>query len=174
MFSAARVRFSAGLESPTIAIVDHANPIIAFRVAGGTNVFFGLAESDLGTVSYQWQKSTNAGATWQDIDNGNNDPTVLVVQNIVDADDGTRFRFVAAVVGQPSVTSMSALLRVPILTITQQPANTTTSSGSASFTVSVAVNISYSELPRRPSIAWQRSSDDGASWVSVSEVNSSV
>ena len=121
-------------------------------VTAGQPASFTVAASGTAPLAYQWQRNgvAIAGAT----------TTTYTIAATVLADSGAVFRAVVTNVAG-SATSNNATLTVvaaaPVLTITQQPANTTVVAGtSASF--SVAATCSSGTLV----VQWQRSQGSGA------------
>lgn len=112
------------------------------------------------SLSYQWQASSD-GSTFADIAGATS--ATLVLETVVVADDGKRFRVVITN-AQGVVTSPAARLAVtpaPVApTFTTSPVGATVVVGSgATFTVAV------SGVPV-PTLAWQ-SSVDGATWTTL-------
>jgi hypothetical protein len=63
-----------------------------------------------GTLSYQWQKSVNAGASWSAIQSATS-PT-LVLSGLTAGDSGTMYRAIVSAPGMASATSLPATLTV--------------------------------------------------------------
>jgi len=63
-----------------------------------------------GTLSYQWQLSTDAGSTWSDISGATS--ATLSLSGLTTADNGKRYRCVVSATGVASVTTNSATLTV--------------------------------------------------------------
>jgi hypothetical protein len=112
--------------------------------------------------NYQWQRSTDGGATWADIA-GATAATYNTGATITAMND-QRYR---VVVGNASgsVTSFAAVLTVnptPTLPVfTAQPANQSVSAGSAAAFTVTAIGTPA------PTLQWQRSTDGGVSWTPI-------
>jgi len=63
-----------------------------------------------GAVSYQWQLSVDAGATWTNVANATS--ATLSLSNLTQADNGKRYRVAASATGATTVYSQSATLTV--------------------------------------------------------------
>ncbi|NBW11321.1 MAG: hypothetical protein EBR82_25145, partial [Caulobacteraceae bacterium] len=63
-----------------------------------------------GTVSYQWQLSTDAGATWTNISGATS--STLALTNLTSADNGKRYRVAASATGATTAYSQAAILTV--------------------------------------------------------------
>jgi hypothetical protein len=69
------------------------------------------ATSDGGAaVSYQWQRSLDAGTTWANVSNATT--STLSLTGLTTADNGTRYRVLASATGASTMTSQSATLTV--------------------------------------------------------------
>lgn len=108
--------WSAGLVgSKTIAKPDTNSPnstLVIDRViaeSGGTATFSVSASISSGSLSYQWQRSLNAGATWSNISGA----TLSTLSfTATPADTGQRYRCQISADGVPSVTTDSVTLTV--------------------------------------------------------------
>jgi hypothetical protein len=80
-------------------------------VVTGTATFAASASvSGGGSVSYQWQLSTDAGATWSNIAGATS--STLSLTGLTTADSGTRYRVAVSATGATTVYSQSAILTV--------------------------------------------------------------
>ncbi|HEX4877766.1 MAG TPA: zinc-dependent metalloprotease family protein [Chitinophagaceae bacterium] len=135
-------------------------------ICEGTGTSFSAAASGTG-LNYQWEVSTNGGASWANVVNNANysgatTPT-LTLTNTPPAFNGYRYRCnITSPPCTPGITT-SALLTVNTFpVITAQPVNTAICEGgnpSFSVTATTAVgSLSYQ---------WQVSTNGGSSWTSI-------
>ena len=132
--------------------------------AGGTQVFSVTAAG--GTLSYQWQLSTNGGTSWSNI-TGANSNTYSVV-GITLGMNGYQYRCVVTGTCPPTtVTSSAATLSVTsTLSITGQPSSQIVCEGAAvSFNTTASGASNYQ---------WQLSTDGGVSWSAISGATTST
>ena len=135
-------------------------------VLSGQTAVFAVAATASPSPSYQWQISTDSGATWSPVDAGIGGTTPLFSTAPTQlADNGRLYRCVATN-SAGTATSRTAVLTVqpaPALSVvTQQPQNASVLVGQpATFSV-VAVGTPS------PTYRWQVSLDSGASWSDVS------
>lgn len=61
-------------------------------------------------ISYQWQTSADAGATWGNVTNAT--ATTLSLVNLTQSDNGTRYRALASATGASTQPSQSATLTI--------------------------------------------------------------
>lgn len=115
--------------------------------------------SPAGALEYQWQRSTDSGATWQNIAGATG--SSLSLSSLGSQNNGEHYRVIASA-GGGSLTSQAATLSSATITITQQPANQTAVSGEATFSVAATVSPSGT-----PTYQWQRSTEGGSSWVDI-------
>src|SRR5207249_4431781 len=112
-------------------------------VGAGTNVTFSTAASGIPAPTYQWQLSTNGGATWTSLTNAapysGTTTVTLTLTGATAGLSGSQYRAFAAN-SAGTATSMAASLTVntaPV--ITTQPTNQTVTAGqSTSFTVAAS------------------------------------
>ena len=138
-------------------------PQSATVCAGATQGFSVTAAG--GTLSYQWQTSTDGGANWSNIP-GANSGSYLVV-GITLGMNGNQYRCVVTGTCPPTTnTSSAATLSVTnALSITAQPSNQTICEGSnATFSITAIGASSYQ---------WQVSTDGGATYTAISGANAS-
>lgn len=131
---------------------------VSQTVLDGTGATFSAAVSCSGTTR-RWQRSTDDGASWQDIAGASQQAYSIAAVDV--AMNGHRFR-AAASAGSTTVFSSAATLTVsaPVATaITAQPADASAvAGGNASFAVTATgTSLSYQ---------WQ-SSPDGAAWSNL-------
>ena len=140
-----------GGSGPSPAVIT-AQPTDQSVVAGSTAAFHVTAS---GATGYQWQRSTDGGATFTSVSGASAASYTTAVTTL--ADSGAKYR-VAVTGGGNSVTSAAATLTVTAAvvapTITAHPADQAISAGQdASFSVTAAgSSMSYQ---------WQRSTDGG-------------
>lgn len=110
-------------------------------------------------LSYQWQLSTDGGATWGNV-TGANTPT-LTLTGVTSGMNNYRYRVIVTNACPSSVTSTAVTLTVSDpANITAQPVNVTVCSGNnASFSVTATgTNITYQ---------WQVSTDGGTTFTNI-------
>lgn len=122
-------------------------------------------------VSYQWQVSSNNGATWANIPNGA-DPsgsvyagitTNLTISNLAVSLNNNLYRYLASGLGC-NVTSGNIILGVPALAVVVDPANAVVdASNNATFTVAA----SGGSTPY--SYRWTVSTNGGATYTPISD-----
>ena len=129
-------------------------------------VTFIAAASGSPSPTVQWQLSTDNGSTFNDI-SGANASTYSTVASDSDDEDQYRAVFTNAA---GTATSNAATLTVPASApqITQQPANRAVVAGNAASFTAGAVGTPA------PSVKWQVSMDNGASWGDVSGATSAT
>ena len=130
----------------------------------GSNANFSVAASGT-NPTYNWQVSTDNGATWNNVSPANT-TAALTVSSVTAGMDGYQYRCqVAGTCTAVAVNSTTAILTVNnSLSITSQPANTAVCVGNtANFSITVAGS--------NPTYNWQVSTDNGATWNNVSPVN---
>jgi RHS repeat-associated protein len=151
--SAAATLTVTGVSTPAAAIT--APPASQSVVAGATATFTVVA---INATDYQWQRSTDGGSSYSDIDGATAASYTTPVTAL--SDSGTRYRVIVSGVSN-SVTSAVAILTVtdgslPPAAITTSPASQSVVAGAtATFTV-IATNVTGYQ--------WQRSTDGGASY----------
>ena len=119
---------------------------------------------------YQWQKSTDAGLTWNNISNGGTNPSysgvaswTLSLQNVPVSNHGYLYRCLITSTCPPEAYSDIATLNVGTssLSITSQPTDKLIISGcDANFSISTS---SYGLFQ------WQQSIDGGSSWNNIAD-----
>ncbi|NBX83649.1 hypothetical protein EBQ90_11300, partial [bacterium] len=140
---------------PAITITAHPE---SQSVTGGSVTFSVTANISAGaTLSYQWQRSTDSGATFSNLP-GKTATTLSVNANNA---DGYQYRVVVSGSnGAPAVTSNAATLSVgTLIVIDQQPAEVSTSTRNASLSVIASVTTGAT-----PTYSWEKSTDGGTTW----------
>ena len=127
-------------------------------VCTGANASFTVTASGT-ALTYQWQVSTDGGATFTNITGAT--AATLALTNVTTAMNNNRYRVVVGNSCPTGVTSSAAILAVSSVTSTTiQPANTTTCAGNnATFTVaSSGTGQTYQ---------WQVSTDGGTTFTNI-------
>ncbi len=116
--------------------------------------------------TYQWEKSTDGGVTWNNVidDAEHSDPTLATLNlvNVPSTFDGHRYRVVISGTCAPDITSNEVLLTVnedPEI-IADPVSVTECEDGNVSFTVDAGVTTA-------PTYQWEVSTDGGATWNNV-------
>ncbi len=127
-------------------------------VTAGSKALFTVTATGSGTLTYQWQYSTN-GTTWYNTAlTGCNTPTLTVVGS--SAVNGRYYRCVVTDANGSIVSNAARLTVTPGPTITGQPQNQTVAVGSkASFTIMAAGSGTLT-------FQWQYS-DNGTTWANT-------
>jgi hypothetical protein len=150
--------------SPAIVTVSAAAPSIVTApsdqtVLSGQTATFTAAASGDPTPTVQWQRSTDSGSTFADLP-GETAATLAVVTTY--ADNGFTYRAVFTNPGGSTTTSTAVLTVIPTSpTVTGQPADESVTSGQVA-TFSVA-----GDGDPAPTVQWQRSTDDGATFTDL-------
>jgi hypothetical protein len=141
--------------SATATITSHPQDV---STCDGTNATFSVTASG-SNLGYQWQSSTDGGATWQDIASATSNS--IVINNVTPAYSGTMVRVLVSSCSPGVITSNTATLTVnsPAL-ITTQPTSVSVCPGNdATFTVAATgINVTYQ---------WQVSTNGGTSWTNI-------
>ncbi|MDR3678342.1 MAG: gliding motility-associated C-terminal domain-containing protein [Flavipsychrobacter sp.] len=151
----------------TPSTVITTNPASQTICAGGNNTTgstsFTVAGTGTGTITYQWQVSTNGGATYTPLTDGGiysgSGTGTLTITGASTAVNGYMYNAVATG-GCGTATSTAATLTVnPLPSITGQPAPVTVcSGGNATFTVVSTGGVTYQ---------WQVSTNGGTSYTNM-------
>lgn len=130
-----------------------------FAGCAGANANFSVTASGSANT-YQWQVSTNGGATFTDITGATG--TTLSIPNITGALNGNIYHVVISSCGPNGITSSNVTLTVNTpAAIATQPANTSacTGGGDATFTVgTTGTNVTYQ---------WQVSTNGGGTFTNI-------
>lgn len=162
---------AAAILTVNSSVTVTANPSNS-TICEGTGTSFTAAASGTG-LNYQWEVSTNGGATWSNVTNGGvysgaTTPT-LTLTNVPPALNGYRYRcFISSPPCTPATTT-SALLTVNTFpVITTQPTNVTICEfGNPTFSVTATTGVGSL------SYQWQISTNGGASWTNIAGATSS-
>lgn len=155
-------------------------PVDIFSLVGINETISVTAVAVPNTISltYQWQSSDDGGSTWNNI--GGAVSSSYTINNPQLINLGRKYRVIVSGipasgsgVNTPSpVISNVATLTVDIssINIINQPANSTITGTSTSFSVSATISPSRASL----SYQWQRSIDAGISYTNISGATSSI
>ncbi|MEQ1675318.1 MAG: hypothetical protein ABL876_01375 [Chitinophagaceae bacterium] len=131
-------------------------------VCTGTNHTFSVAATGT-SISYQWQLSTDGGATYNNVTNGGvySGATTanLTITGVVIGLNNNRYRCVVTGTCAPAATSTGAILTVlTAVIITSNPVNQT---------ICEATNTSFTVVAVGTGFQWQVSTDGGATFNNV-------
>ena len=143
------------------------------KICTGTNATFSVAATASGTITYQWQESTDGGTTWNNlIENtttGSNPATgiytgttgpVLTITRAPSTMNGNKYQSIVSVNGINSIASNQATLNVgPDVSLDDVTA-TNCPGTSATLNTASAAGVSYQ---------WQVSSNGGGSWTNITD-----
>ncbi|MBM3915490.1 MAG: T9SS type A sorting domain-containing protein [Sphingomonadales bacterium] len=128
----------------------------------GTSAAFSVTASG-GSLTYQWQLSTDNGATFSNI-TGATAATYTIASTIL-SQNGNRFRCVVSGACTPSATSTAATLTLSAApTITANPVATAVICERASTSFVVAATTPVGTLTYQ----WQASANGGTTWTNIS------
>jgi len=130
---------------------------VAAEVCPGTSASFSVAATG-GTLTYQWQVSTNGGTSYTDISGANG--STLNVSNVASSMNGYLYRCIVDN-GSNSATSSAAQLNVASPTAAGTIANVSACEGSSLQVNSNATGTNLSYL-------WQISTDGGTNYSNIS------
>lgn len=162
---------TTAITTPAILSVNRIPAIVTppanVTICSGNNTSFSITAPVPATgLTYQWQLSTNGGASFTNIANGgiysNTTTTTLNLTGVTAAFTNNQYRcVVSSATCTPSATSTAAILTVnDAPSITQQPVNTAICGGNAvSFTAAATgTGIGYQ---------WQVSTDGGVTFTNI-------
>jgi len=137
-----------------------AQPQDQVAVVGGTATFAVVVSSNP-APTFQWQRSTDGGASWTDAA-GVADQASYATATLAAGDDGHRYRVVVGSGAGPSVTSAAARLTVqaPVAITSQPESQVVIAPAAATFSAGAAGSPA-------PTYQWQRSNDGGTTWADV-------
>lgn len=139
-------------------------PQAASAVSGNAS-FSATATGGTASIAYQWEVSTDSGASWSSVAGGTS--ASLSLTGLTATEHGRQYR-VRATSGTETIYSPSATLSTVTLEITAQPSDAAITVGQ-SFSLSVTASA-----PGAITYQWQYSDDAGASWWAVSGATSST
>ena len=147
-----------------------ADPSNATANEGGTASFSVTASTSSGTPTYQWERSDDGGANFVNV--GGATSATYTTPTLVYATDGAdRYRCIVSLVGAAAaLTSNFAVLTVlRVITIQTQPqSQAVIEGGTATFNIGAQITsdvISYQ---------WEKSTDNGLNFNSISGANSAT
>lgn len=114
----------------------------------------------------QWEVSTDGGKTFQAVEGATS--TELIVPATTVSENGFRYRAVFTNVAGSVMTSAAKLTVEGRPVVTEQPQSETVSPGAT-----VNFKVAGTGLPT-PTIQWERSSDEGATWSAISEATAAT
>jgi len=141
-------------------------------ICSNTNTTFTVTPQAGNPLTYQWQVSTDAGATFNNVADGGiytgATTNTLNLSNVPSANNGYQYQAIVSVAGCGSVTSNAATLTVNgAASVTTQPSSVTVCDGSdAVFTVVAGgASVTYQ---------WQQSTDGGTTFTPISGATSAT
>lgn len=154
---------SASLTINTVATITTQPTDVT--LCSGLDATFTVVATGTG-IAYQWQVSTNNGATWTDISGATNG--ALTLTNVAQSLDGNQYRALVTSACSPTGTysNVASLTVFTPVTITTQPVSTDVClDGDATFSVVAdGSGLSYQ---------WERSTNNGATWTAIAGATSS-
>jgi hypothetical protein len=160
--SATPQAFSITINTPVAITTQPSNSVSLVN----TNASFIVAATGSG-LTYQWQESTDNGATWTNISSATS--ATYTAASVTNGMNGNQYKcIVSGAAPCTSVTSNVVSLTISTTAITTQPTSTTIcSNGSATFTITTTGST--------PTYQWQVSADSGTTWTDISgETNTSL
>lgn len=149
-------------ELPVVAFSQHPVPR---TVCAGTSTTYSVTASGTGTLTYQWQVSTDGGGAWNPVSNGSTyDNTTTATLSILTATTAMNgFQYRCAVTDNSGTSPSNAAL----LTVNNLPTVKTGNSavsicanGGGSISAQFFAGLTYQ---------WQVSTDNGGSWNDIIE-----
>jgi hypothetical protein len=135
-------------------------------VCSNTNATFSITATSSGTLTYQWELSTNGGTSWTPVSGETN--ASIVLTGLTSANTGNQYRCVVSD-GSATVNSNAATLTVnDVVNISVQPSTQTVCSnaGSVQFsTIASGTGLTYQ---------WQVSTNGGTSFSNISGANAAT
>ena len=161
---------AAFVNTPPVITTQPSNAVYTTTTGGPPYPTFTVVANGTPTPTYQWQVSTDSGATWGNIDgsnplngyNGVTTPTLTISQVF----NGYQYRVMVTNIAG-AVTSNAATLTVQVPVVMTQPSGDATVAPGQNATFSVGA----SGTPV-PTDTWQVSTDNGATWTTIT--NSSL
>lgn len=160
---------SPAATSVVVTLTVNAVPAITtnpsnLTICAGNNASFTVAATG-GSLTYQWQESTNGGGTWNNITNGGvysgATSATLLISGAPISMNNNQYRVIVTGGCAPNATSSAATLTVAAaLVINTHPANSTLcAGGNTTFTVGVTGTVN--------SYQWQESTNGGGTWNNI-------
>jgi hypothetical protein len=133
---------------------------VSTQACPGTSANFTATVSAGTGLSYQWQVSTDGGATWNNIPGA--DSLSYTKQNVSSADNNKKFRLQITnpCSASPSISSTALLTVGSAPNITQQPVNTNACIGGGAI-------LHAATSDTAATFQWQASIDGGISWSNI-------
>jgi hypothetical protein len=141
------------------------------KICTGANVNFSVAASATGTITYQWQESTDGGISWSDLVENSTTATnpangiytgtkgsILTITRAPSTMNGDKYRSIVYVNGTSPVTSNPATLNVGPDVNLDDLISTNCPTTPNTLNTAAAAGVSYQ---------WQVSSNAGSSWANV-------
>jgi uncharacterized repeat protein (TIGR01451 family) len=125
-------------------------------VCAGSDAVFSIAAA--GVIGYQWQVSTDGGATWNNIAGATN--TTLTLSPATAAIQRHKYRVILANCGSDAISSAATLTVKDPVTVITQPTNTGICEGNNG---TISVSASGTDITYQ----WQVSADGGANWTDI-------
>ena len=145
----------SGGTNNVVAVAIQTQPTEQTVVANGVARFTIQATGD--GLAIQWQRSTDAGASWSDISGATN--AVLELSNVATSQDGYQFR--ANVSGKSGAIISSAVV-LHVSSVAVAPSFTVDLSSPASITAGGNVSLNVTAAGTNLVYQWQSSTDSGA------------
>lgn len=124
-----------------------------------------ISISATGAVGYQWQVSTDGGASWNNISNAVN--SILLLSPVTSALQRHKYRVVLSNCGADIISAVATLVVKDPVTIISQPANTGICEGGNG---SISVSATGSDI----NYQWQISTDGGVNWSDIGGATSTT
>ncbi|HEX4186627.1 MAG TPA: IPT/TIG domain-containing protein [Solirubrobacteraceae bacterium] len=132
---------------------------VSQTVEEGQSASFSAAASGTPTPTIQWEVSTNGGGTWSAIEGATASP--LTIASASTSENGYQFRAVFKnSAGEATSKAATLTVRKPPA-VTKQPASVTVEEGQNAVFEATAVGFPA------PTVQWQTSANNGASWANV-------
>ena len=160
----------SGTESGATSVTPNPPPSISAQpqaqsTVSGQTAMFSVTASGAGTLTYQWQVSTNSGVSWGNVSGGTGATSPSYTTDTLTASNNGAQYQVIVTNALGSVTSSAATLTVgaPAPTFTTQPSPQSIRSGQAATFTAVATAVEGVV-----SYQWQVSTNGGSGWNNVS------
>jgi hypothetical protein len=154
------------------AVLDPSFPANA-KICTGTNASFAVHATATGTISYQWQESTDGGTSWNSLVEGaatganpsngiytGTTSPVLTITRAPSTMNGNKYRSVVKVNGINAVNSVNGTLNVGPDVSLDAATSVNCPGTSNTLNTAAAAGVSYQ---------WQVSSNSGSSWANVTD-----